>query len=74
MVRTKRESDNRRREEKWQTCWCCRGQERACRMALASAQKLEHTGPAKKERVASCHKESNWQVRQRFGFDEIGSA
>ena len=48
-----RESDSRRREEKWQTCWCCRDQQRACRMAQASAEKLEHTGPAEKERVAS---------------------
>ena len=50
--RTERESDNRR-EEKWQTCWCCRDQQTACRTAQASAEKLEHTGPAKKERVAS---------------------
>ena len=40
-------------EEKWQTCWCCRDQQRACRMAQASAEKLEHTGPAETERVAS---------------------
>ena len=53
MAKTGRESDNRRREEKWQTCWCCRDQQRACRMAQASTEKLEHTGPAEKERVAS---------------------
>ena len=52
MVRTERESDSRRREEKWQTCWCCRDQQRACRMAQASEEELEHTGPAEKERVA----------------------
>ena len=52
MTRTERESD-RRREEKWPTCWCYRDQQRACRMAQASAEKLEQTGPAKKERVAS---------------------
>ena len=40
-------------EEKWQACWCCRDQRRACRMAQASAEKLEHAGPAEKERVAS---------------------
>ena len=51
--RTERESNNRRREEKWQTLWCCRDQQRACRMVQASAEKLEHTGPAEKERVAS---------------------
>ena len=34
-------------------CWCCRDQQRACRMAQASAEKFEHTGPAEKERVAS---------------------
>ena len=53
MVRTERESDSRRREEKWQTCWCCRDQQRACRMAQASAEKLEHFGPAEKDSVAS---------------------
>ena len=37
-----------RLEEKWQTCWCCRDQQRACRMAQASTEKLEHTGPAEK--------------------------
>ena len=50
--RTKRESDIRR-EEKWQTCWCCRDQQRACRMAQASAEKLKPTVPAQKEKVAS---------------------
>ena len=53
VARTERESDRRRREEKWQTCWCCRDQLRAGRMVQASAEKLEHTGPAEKERVAS---------------------
>ena len=53
MARTEQESDRRRREEKGQTLWCCRDQQRACRMAQASAEKLEHTGPAEKERVAS---------------------
>ena len=53
MARTERESDRRRREEKWQTCWCCQDQQRECRMAQGSAEKLEQTGPAEKERVAS---------------------
>ena len=52
MVRMEREPDSRRREEKWQTCWCCQDQQRACRIAQASAEKLEHTGPAETERVA----------------------
>ena len=63
--KTKRESDSRRREEKWQTCWCCRDQQRACRMAQASAEKLEHTGPAEKERVVSVP-ESSCQKRSRL--------
>ena len=53
MVSTEQESDSRRREEKWQIRWCCRDQQRACRMAQASAEKLEHTGPAEKKKVAS---------------------
>ena len=52
-MRTERESDNRERDEKCQTCWCCRDRQRACRMAQTLAEKLEHTGPAEKERVAS---------------------
>ena len=53
VARTERESDSGRREEKWQTYWCFRDQQRACRMAQTSAEILEHTGPAEKERVAS---------------------
>ena len=61
MIRTERESHSRRtREEKWQTCWCCRDQQRVCRMAQASADKLEHTGPAEKE-WPQCRRESSWQ-------------
>ena len=40
-------------EDKWQTCWCYRDQQIACRMAQASAEKLDHIGPAGKQRVAS---------------------
>ena len=57
MARTKRESDSKRREEKWQACWCCQDQQRACRMAQASAEKLtlleKHTVPGEKEKVVS---------------------
>ena len=48
MSMTERESDRRRREEKWQTCRCRRDQQRACIMAQTSAEKLQHTGPAEK--------------------------
>ena len=53
MARTERESDRRKREKKWHTSWCCRDQQRACRMVQALAEILEHTGPAEKKRVAS---------------------
>ena len=53
MARTERES-HRRREEKWQKCWCCRDDQRAYRMAQASAEKLEHTGPAEKKEWPQC--------------------
>ena len=55
MVRTERESD-RRIDEKWQTRWCCRDQQRACRMAQALAKKLEQTGPAEKKSRLSATK------------------
>ena len=32
---------------------CCRDQQRACRMAQASTEKLEHTRPAEKKSIAS---------------------
>ena len=56
MARIERESGRRRREEKWQTCWCCRGQQRACRMAQASAEKLEQSGSAEKSGLKATKK------------------
>ena len=64
MARTERESDSWRREEKWQTLWCSRDQQRACKMAQASAEKLEHTGPAERKEWPQCHRESSWQERR----------
>ena len=40
-------------KEKKQTCWCCRDQQRECKMAQALAKILEYTEPAEKKRVAS---------------------
>ena len=63
-MRTERKSDKKRREEKWQTCWCCRDQQRACRMAQALAEKLEMLGLLKRKEWPQCHRESSWQERQ----------
>ena len=52
MVKTERGSE-RRRDEKWQTCWRRQDQQRACRMAQFLAEKLERNGPATKERLVS---------------------
>ena len=64
MARTERESDRRRSDEKWQTCWWCRDQQRACRMVQASAEKLEHVGLLKRKEWPQYHRESSWQVCQ----------
>ena len=48
-----RQSESQVEEEKLQTGWCCRDQQRACRMVQASAEKLEHNGPAKNKRMAT---------------------
>ena len=64
MARTEQESDRRRREEKWQSCSCCRDQQRACRMAQASAENLSILGLLKKKEWSQCHRESSWQVRR----------
>ena len=50
--RTERELD-KKREEKWQTCWCYRDQQRACGMVQASAEELVYTGPAQMKRMAT---------------------
>ena len=70
MVRTERESDSKRREEKWQTCWCCRDQQRACRMAQASAEKLKHAGPIEKERMALVPQKEQMTRRRSRLFQE----
>ena len=64
MARTERESDSRRREEKWQACWCCRDHQKACRMAQTSAEILNILGLLKRKEWPQCHRESSWQVRQ----------
>ena len=56
MARTERESDRRRRDEKWQTLCCCRDQQKACRMAHALLKRKE---------LPQCHKRNGWQVRRR---------
>ena len=52
MARTERKSDNRRKKRNGRLVGAAETS-RACRMAQASAKKLEHTGPAEKERVVS---------------------
>ena len=64
MVRTERESDRKRSTEKWQTFWCFRDQQRACRMALALQKNLSILGLLKRKEWPQCHRESSWQVRQ----------
>ena len=71
MVRTERESDSRRREEKWQTCWFYRDQQRMYRMAQVSTEKLEHTVPAEKKRSRLCQKE-NEQSHLSKALDHAG--
>ena len=53
MLKTGRECERRRREDKWHTFLCCRDQRATCRMAQTSAENLKQTWPAETERVAS---------------------
>ena len=59
--RTERDSDRRKREVA--DLLVLLRPAKACRMAQTIAEKLKHTGPAEKERVASVQ-ESSWLVRQ----------
>ena len=56
VARTERESDNRRRKEKWQACWCCRDQQRACRL---QRRNLSILGLPKRKEWPQCHRESS---------------
>ena len=61
--RKERELD-RRKEEKRKTCWCCRDQQRACRMAQAVAENLNILGLPKRKVWPQRHRESSRQVPQ----------
>ena len=52
-------------EEKWQTCWCCRDQQRAGRMAQASAQRGEGEREHGEEKVDFTVKEGRFQGAER---------
>ena len=69
-TRWRGQSESHIEEEKWQTCWCCRGQLRASKMVQASAEKLEHIGPAKRKEWPQHHRESSWQVHQSRFFQK----
>ena len=64
MVRIERESDRRRREEKWQTCWFRREQLRACRMAQAQQKNLSILGLPKRKKWPQRHRKNSWQERR----------
>ena len=51
-------------EEKWQTCWHCQDQQKACRMAQALAVNLNILGLPKRKEYPQCHRESSWQERR----------
>ena len=72
--RTERESDRSGREEKWQTCWCCRDQQRACRMVQASAEKLEHNGLTEKGTVASVPQREQLASTTEPKFEDVDRA
>ena len=59
--RTERESDGRKREEKWQTSWCCK--ERAEWRSL-QRKNLNILGLPKRKEWPHCRKDSSWQVRR----------
>ena len=67
--KTERVSDRRRREEKWQACWCCRDQQNGA----GFSEKLEHTQPAEKNKWPQCHRESSWQVRWSRLYQKKGT-
>ena len=70
MARTERESDNRRTEKKWQTCWCCRDQQRGAEWRRLQRKNLNILGLPKKKEWPQCHSESSWQERHSRLFQK----
>ena len=56
--------ERKKREEKWQTIWCCQDQRRSCRMAQALVEKLIILSWLKRKMWPQCHKVSGRQGRQ----------
>ena len=64
VARTERESDRRRREEKWQTCWCAETSKERAGWRRLQWKYLSILGLLKRKEWPRCHRESSWQVRQ----------
>ena len=65
MAKTKRESRQEEKKREMADLLVLPRPAKSIRMAQASAEKLEHIGPAEKERVASVpQRESSWQERR----------
>ena len=64
MARTKRESDSRRREEKWQTCWSAETSKEGAEWRRLQRKNWNILGLPKKKEWPQCHRESSWQERR----------
>ena len=67
VVRTERESDRRKREEKWQTCLWVGAAETSRELAewhRLQRKNLSILGLPKRKEWPQCHRESSWQVRR----------
>ena len=64
VARTKRESDNRRREEKWQAFDAAETSKERAEWRRLQRKNLNVLGLMKRKEWPQCHREGSWQVRQ----------
>ena len=64
MARTERESDRRRREEKWQICWAAETSKERAEWRRLQRKNLSILGLPKRKEWPQCHRESSWQKRR----------
>ena len=64
MVRTERELDSRRREEKWQLVGAAETSKESAEWRRLQRKNLSILGLPKRKEWPQCHRESSWQERR----------
>ena len=64
MARTERESDRRKREEKWQACDAAETSKESAEWRRLKRKNVNILSLLKRKEWLQCHRRSRWQVRR----------